>query len=266
MKKIISLVLATALLALSLFAFAGCGKDDNVLVCGVTDIPGLNEQDENGNWIGFESEFAMEVAKLLGMEVEFQIISWGEKYVELNSGKIDCIWNGFTANAKEKDGTDRKDLVEKYFTKSTFEKTDFSKMLNEFNHVEVILKDSNGLASFNRKQIKLITDFANRKNFFTTPVDENTIEKFFNCTLKKTLIATNLRYILQLLYSLSQQKMIPYNWVSLVVRNKMLAPQKSMIPSTRGAISSRLTELKNTTATFPEEEYVNIVKQLKEMY
>ena len=142
--------------------------------------------------------------------------------------------------------TDRKDLVEKYFTKSTFEKTDFSKMLNEFNHVEVILKDSNGLASFNRKQIKLITDFANRKNFFTTPV--------------------NLRYILQLLYSLSQQKMIPYNWVSLVVRNKMLAPQKSMIPSTRGAISSRLTELKNTTATFPEEEYVNIVKQLKEMY
>lgn len=40
--------------------------------------------------------------------------------------------------------TDRKDLVEKYFTKSTFEKTDFSKMLNEFNHVEVILKDSNG--------------------------------------------------------------------------------------------------------------------------
>ena len=73
-------------------------------------------------------------------------------------------------------------------------------------------------------------------------------------------------YILQLLYSLSQQKMIPYNWVSLVVRNKMLAPQKSMIPSTRGAISSRLTELKNTTATFPEEEYVNIVKQLKEMY
>ena len=162
--------------------------------------------------------------------------------------------------------TDRKDLVEKYFTKSTFEKTDFSKMLHEFNHVDVILKDSNGLASFNRKQIKLITDFANRKNFFTTPVDENTIEKFFNCTLKKTLIATNLRYILQLLYSLSQQKMIPYNWVSLVVRNKMLAPQKSMIPSTRGAISSRLTELKNTTATFPEEEYVNIVKQLKEMY
>ena len=79
-------------------------------------------------------------------------------------------------------------------------------------------------------------------------------------------LATNLRYILQLLYSLSQQKMIPYNWVSLVVRNKMLAPQKSMIPSTRGAISSRLTELKNTTATFPEEEYVNIVKQLKEMY
>ena len=92
--------------------------------------------------------------------------------------------------------TDRKDLIEKYFTKSTFEKTDFSEMLHEFNHVEVILKDSNGLASFNRKQIKLVTDFANKKNFFTTPIDENTIEKFFNCTLKTTLIATNLRYMI----------------------------------------------------------------------
>ena len=127
--------------------------------------------------------------------------------------------------------TDRKDLVEKYFTKSTFEKTDFSKMLNEFNHVEVILKDSNGLASFNRKQIKLITDFANRKNFFTTPVDENTIEKFFNCTLKDSYSHKLALYTSAVIFPFPT-KMIPYNWVSLVVRNKMLAPQKSMIPST----------------------------------
>lgn len=112
MKKIISLVLAAALMALSMFAFAGCGKEDNILVCGVTDFPGMNEQDENGNWTGFECDFARAVGELIGMEVEFQIISWDQKYGELNSGKIDCIWNGFTANAKEKDGTERKDLVD----------------------------------------------------------------------------------------------------------------------------------------------------------
>ena len=71
----------------------------------------MNEQDENGNWTGFESEFAMEVGKILDMEVEFQIIDWGQKYNEVNSGAIDCIWNGFTANSSD-DGIKRSDLVD----------------------------------------------------------------------------------------------------------------------------------------------------------
>ena len=78
MKKIISLVLAAALMLTALFAFTGCAKEDNVLVCGVTPFVGMNEQDENGNWTGFESEFAMEVGKLIGMEVKFQLIDWGK--------------------------------------------------------------------------------------------------------------------------------------------------------------------------------------------
>lgn len=111
MKKIISLVLAAALMALSLFAFASCGKEEDVLVCGVTVIVDMNEQDENGNWTGFESDFARAVGELIGMEVKFQKIDWTQKYIELNSGKIDCIWNGFTANSSD-DGIPRKDLVD----------------------------------------------------------------------------------------------------------------------------------------------------------
>jgi len=116
MKKIISLVLAAALMLTALFAFTGCAEeDDGVLTCGVTPFPDMNEQDENGNWTGFESEFAMEVGKLIGMEVEFQLIDWGQKYNELNSGKIDCIWNGFTANSSD-NGIERKDLVDFSYT------------------------------------------------------------------------------------------------------------------------------------------------------
>ena len=96
MKKIISLVLAAALMLTALFAFTGCAKEDNVLVCGVTPFPNMNEQDENGNWTGFESEFAMEVGKLIDMEVKFQLIDWGAKETELKSKTIDCIWNGMT--------------------------------------------------------------------------------------------------------------------------------------------------------------------------
>ena len=113
MKKIIALILALVLCSVALFA---CDKKDDTLVCGITIIPGLNEKDANGNWIGFESEFAMEVGKILGMTVEFQEIDWAQKYNELNSGAIDCVWNGFTANSTDKDASGnevkRSDLVD----------------------------------------------------------------------------------------------------------------------------------------------------------
>ena len=113
MKKIISLLLAILMCAGVMFAFSSC--NNNKLVCGVTIFENMNEQDAEGNWIGFESEFAMEVGKLLDMEVEFQIIDWSQKYSELNAGKIDCIWNGFTANSSD-DGVERKDLVDFSYT------------------------------------------------------------------------------------------------------------------------------------------------------
>ena len=115
MKKILLLILSFSLLLGSVSALVGCdknnGNDEDTLVCGVTIFENMNEQDENGNWTGFESEFAMEVGKILGMDVKFQIISWSQKYAELNSGSIDCIWNGFTANSSD-DGIKRSDLVD----------------------------------------------------------------------------------------------------------------------------------------------------------
>ena len=109
MKKILALTLALIMCA---FCFAACGnKEDDTLVCGVTIFEKMNEQDENGNWTGFESEFAMEVGKIIGMNVEFQIIDWEQKYNELNSGAIDCIWNGFTANSSD-NGIKRSELVD----------------------------------------------------------------------------------------------------------------------------------------------------------
>lgn len=115
MKKLISVVLAVLMLASCMTMFASCGAEEDALVCGVTIFENMNEKDENGNWIGFESEFAIEVGKIIGMEVKFQEIDWGQKYMELEAGTIDCIWNGFTANSTDKiDGTEtkRSDLVD----------------------------------------------------------------------------------------------------------------------------------------------------------
>ena len=108
MKKIIALILAAIMCA---FCFAGCAEEEK-LVCGVTIFENMNEQDADGNWTGFETEFAQAVGEKLGMEVEFKEIDWGQKYLELESGKIDCVWNGFTANSTDDDGVARKDKVD----------------------------------------------------------------------------------------------------------------------------------------------------------
>ena len=111
MKKIIAIVLALIMSACAVLTMSSCAKDDNTLVCGVTIFENMNEQNPDGSWTGFESEFAMEVGKIIGMEVKFQEIDWAEKYNELNSGAIDCIWNGFTANSSD-NGVKRSDLVD----------------------------------------------------------------------------------------------------------------------------------------------------------
>lgn len=113
MKKTLALVLVAIM---CVFAFVACTEkpaDDaaETLVCGVTIFENMNEKDENGEWTGFETEFAQEVGKLLGMNVEFQEIDWTQKYNELASGAIDCIWNGFTANSSD-NGVKRSDLVD----------------------------------------------------------------------------------------------------------------------------------------------------------
>lgn len=120
MKKIIAIILALVMTMGAMLTMVSCEKKDegdtanegadNVLVCGVTQFDNMNEL-ENGVWTGFETEFAIEVGKIIGMEVKFQEIDWAQKYNELNSGAIDCIWNGFTANSSD-DDIKRSDLVD----------------------------------------------------------------------------------------------------------------------------------------------------------
>jgi polar amino acid transport system substrate-binding protein len=106
--------LAFALLCLLIITgvvFTGCNKTGGKLVCGITDFEPMNYRDSSGKWIGFDTELAQLVGQKLKMAVEFTEIEWSNKYNELNSGTINCIWNGFTANASE-DGTSRSAFVD----------------------------------------------------------------------------------------------------------------------------------------------------------
>jgi len=105
MKKFIAMLLV---LVLVLGCFAGCGaggSDSDLkaiqkkgkIVVGITDYAPMDYKDENGNWTGFDAEFAQLFAKELGVECEFYIIAdWGKKFLELETQQIDAVWNGMT--------------------------------------------------------------------------------------------------------------------------------------------------------------------------
>lgn len=72
-------------------------KEKGVLVVGITDYAPMDYKDENGNWTGFDAEFAALFAKELDVEVSFFLLAdWDSKFMELDTRNIDCIWNGMT--------------------------------------------------------------------------------------------------------------------------------------------------------------------------
>ncbi len=67
------------------------------LVVGITDYAPMDYKDPGSDeWTGFDAEFAEAFAEAIGVKVEFIEVDWDNKFFELESNKIDCIWNGMT--------------------------------------------------------------------------------------------------------------------------------------------------------------------------
>lgn len=114
MKKVLSLLLVSALVIVS--AFAQGAKDDGVdnslnnvlergtFILGLDDsFPPMGYRDENGEIVGFDIDTAREVCNRLGVELVAQPIDWNAKEQELATGNIDCIWNGFTVTDERRE-------------------------------------------------------------------------------------------------------------------------------------------------------------------
>ena len=128
MKKFFAIVLAVLML---LPCFAGCTEtEEKTVVVGYTVYAPMNYFDDNNKLIGFDTELAEAVFGNLGYKVIFQEIDWNQKYTDLNSGAIDCVWNGFTCNTADDDGILRA------------EKVDFSYNYMENRQVIVVRADS----------------------------------------------------------------------------------------------------------------------------
>ena len=110
MKKILSLAVLAALAAL-----AACSKTEpaaeasapaaaaKAIVIGLDDnFPPMGFRDEKGELTGFDIDLAREAGKRLGLEVSFKPIDWSAKESELNSKRIDVLWNGLTITEERK--------------------------------------------------------------------------------------------------------------------------------------------------------------------
>jgi len=71
-------------------------KNNGKMIIGITDYEPMNYKDDNGEWTGFDTEFALAVCEKLGVTAEFVEIDWDNKFIALESKAIDCIWNGMT--------------------------------------------------------------------------------------------------------------------------------------------------------------------------
>ncbi len=108
MKKTLVIMLTVAA---SLMLLAGCAKKDaaapaaggrTTLTVGFdAEFPPYGYMDDKGEYVGFDLDLAAEVCKRKGWELKKQPIDWDAKDMELSSGAIDCIWNGFTIQGRE---------------------------------------------------------------------------------------------------------------------------------------------------------------------
>lgn len=78
------------------------GSDRTTFTVGFdAEFPPYGYRDESGEYVGFDLDLAAEVCARNGWELVKQPIDWDSKDMELSSGAIDCIWNGFTMNNRE---------------------------------------------------------------------------------------------------------------------------------------------------------------------
>lgn len=179
---------AVLMAAAMVFTMAGCGSskdadtsakketktedskdkensDKQFIVGFDAEYPPYGYKDDNGEYVGFDLDLAQEVCARNGWELVKQPIDWDSKDMELNSGSIDCIWNGFTMTGCEDDYTWSKPYVDNSIVVVVKEGSGIEKKEDLAGKVVAVQADSSGLAALtdeedNEENLKLAASFS----------------------------------------------------------------------------------------------------------
>lgn len=152
MKKLKALV-GTLVLAMSLLT--GCGSSAKTFTVGFdAEFPPYGYRADNGEYVGFDLDLAQEVCTRKGWELVKQPIDWDAKDMELSSGAIDCIWNGFTINGRENDYTWSVPYVDNSQVIVVAANSGIQTKADLAGKIVAVQKDSSALAALNDEENK----------------------------------------------------------------------------------------------------------------
>lgn len=111
------------------------------------EFPPYGYMDENGDYTGFDLDLAQEVCDRNGWEFVKKPINWDSKDMELSSGSIDCIWNGFTMNGRVDDYTWSDPYIENSIVVVVPSDSEVKALSDLAGKIVSVQADSSGLAA-----------------------------------------------------------------------------------------------------------------------
>lgn len=123
------------------------------------NFPPYGYKDDNGEYVGFDLDLAQEVCDRNDWKLEKQPIDWDSKDMELSSGTIDCIWNGFTMNGREEEYTWSDPYVDNTQVVIVSEKSGIKSMDDLAGKIVEVQADSSALKALEDAKKELAATF-----------------------------------------------------------------------------------------------------------
>ena len=140
-------------------ADAAATAEDTEFVVGFdAEYPPYGYLDEaTGDYTGFDLELAEELCKRRGWTLKKQPINWDNKDAEIDSGTIDCIWNGMTYTGREAAYTWSKPYVNNSIVIAVLAESDIQTPADLAGKVVIVQSDSSAETALKSEELAALT-------------------------------------------------------------------------------------------------------------